>query len=55
MNTTTQQTLVQRGTAFAMAAIVTLALLGGIDALATHNVNASALQFQQGIDSFTHD
>jgi len=43
MKTTTQHTLAQRSTALALAAIVTLALLGGIDRLARHDVNADAL------------
>ena len=53
MNTTTRQSLVQRSTAFALAAIVTLALLGGIDSLATQDVHANALLVQQAAVSLT--
>jgi len=47
MNTTHQQSLIQRGSAFALAAIVTLALLGGIDALATQDAGVDARLAQQ--------
>jgi len=47
MNATTQQSIVQRSTAFALAAVVTLALMGGIDALATQDLNANALLARQ--------
>jgi hypothetical protein len=43
MTTATQRTLAERGTALALAVAVTLALLGGIDRLATHGVSADAL------------
>jgi len=49
MNATTQPTIAQRSTAFALAAIVTLAMLGGIDALATRNVDANAFLAQHAV------
>ena len=39
-------TLIQRATAFALAAVVTLAVLGGIDRLARVDVAADALLAQ---------
>jgi hypothetical protein len=47
MNATTRQSILQRSSALALAAVVTLALLGGIDALAAREVNANALLAQQ--------
>lgn len=47
MNTTTRASLAQRSSAFALALVVTLALLGGIDSLATQGVHAQALLAQQ--------
>jgi hypothetical protein len=47
MNATTAQTIVQRSSAFALALVVTLALLGGIDALATQDLRADARLAQQ--------
>jgi len=46
MNATNRQTIAQRSSALALAAVVTLALLSGIDALAARDVNASALLAQ---------
>jgi len=43
MTNTTRRTLTERSTASALAVIVTLALLGGIDRLATHDISADAL------------
>jgi hypothetical protein len=40
-------TLIQRATAFALAAAVTLAVLGGIDGLARADIAADALLAQQ--------
>lgn len=40
-------TLIQRATAFALAAAVTLAMLGGIDGLARTDIAADALLAQQ--------
>jgi len=42
MNATTRQSLIQRSSAFALAVVVTLAMLGGIDALATQDGNTHA-------------
>jgi len=47
MNTTTRQFLIQRSSAFALAVVVTLAMLGGIDTLATQDVNVDARLAQQ--------
>ena len=47
MTATSQASFVQRSTAFALAATVTLALLASIDALATQDLNANALLAQQ--------
>jgi hypothetical protein len=47
MNTTTPASLAQRSSAFALALVVTLALLGGLDSLATQSVHAQALLAQQ--------
>ena len=47
MNTTTRQFLIQRSSAFALAVVVTLAMLGGIDALATQDPVAQAVLAQQ--------
>ena len=47
MNTTTRQFLIQRSSALALAVVVTLAMLGGIDALATQGVNIDARLAQQ--------
>ena len=41
-------TLIQRATALAFAAVITLTTLGGIDALATRDVNANALLAAHG-------
>jgi hypothetical protein len=40
-------TLIQRATAFALAAVMTLAVLGGIDTLARNDLAADALLAQQ--------
>ena len=40
-------TLIQRATAFALAAVITLAMLGGIDSLARTEMAADALLAQQ--------
>ena len=40
-------TLIQRATAFALAAVVTLAMLGSIDSLARGEMAADALLAQQ--------
>jgi hypothetical protein len=40
-------TLIQRATAFALAAVITLAVLGGIDSLARTDIAADALLAQQ--------
>jgi gamma-glutamyltranspeptidase len=40
-------TLIQRATAFALAAVITLATLGGIDSLARTGIAADALLAQQ--------
>jgi hypothetical protein len=40
-------TLIQRATAFALAAVITLATLGGIDSLARTDIAADALLAQQ--------
>jgi phosphoribosylpyrophosphate synthetase len=45
--TTTRQDLVQRGSALALALVVTLALMAGIDTLATQDLHADALLAQQ--------
>ena len=47
MNITTQNTLAQRSTALALAVMVTLALLGGIDRLAAHELSGPSLLVQQ--------
>ena len=47
MNATTRQSLIQRSSAFALAVVVTLAMLGGINALATQDVNTHANLAQQ--------
>ena len=47
MNTSLTQRLIERSTALALAAVVTLGLLGGIDALATQDVQAGPLSVQQ--------
>jgi hypothetical protein len=39
-------TLIQRATAFALAAVVTLAVLGSIDGLASRDIAADALLAQ---------
>jgi hypothetical protein len=39
-------TLIQRATAFALAAIVTVAMLGGVNALASRDIAADALLAQ---------
>jgi hypothetical protein len=44
-------TLIQRSTAFALAAIVTLTLLVSIDGLAARNIAADALLAQQALSS----
>jgi hypothetical protein len=50
MTTTTRPTLAQRSAALALAVSVTLALLGGIDRLATHEATTSAvLAHQQAV------
>jgi hypothetical protein len=41
------QRLIERGAALALATFVTLGLLGGIDALATHDVQAGSLLVRQ--------
>jgi hypothetical protein len=43
MTTPTQHTLAERSTAWALAVLVTLGLLGGIDRLATHEVSVDAM------------
>ena len=53
MNATTRQTLVQRSTALALAVVVTLALMAGIETLATQDMHADALLVQQGVASVT--
>jgi hypothetical protein len=40
-------TLIRRATAFALAAVMTLAVLGGIDTLARNDLAADALLAQQ--------
>jgi hypothetical protein len=40
-------TLIQRATAFALAAVITLAVMGGIDSLARNEIAADALLAQQ--------
>jgi hypothetical protein len=40
-------TLIQRATAFALSAVITLAVLGGIDNLAGADIAADALLAQQ--------
>lgn len=40
------ETLIQRGTAFALAALVTAALLGGVNSLATRDIASDALLAQ---------
>jgi hypothetical protein len=47
MNTTLTQRLIERGTALILAIAVTVSLLGGIDALAAHDVQAGSLLVQQ--------
>ena len=47
MNATNPQSLIHRGSAFALAALVTLVLLGGIDALATPSAGVDARFAQQ--------
>ena len=47
MNAATRQSLIQRSSAFALAVVVTLAMLGGIDALATQDANTHANLAQQ--------
>ncbi|MES2958223.1 MAG: hypothetical protein V4792_08540 [Pseudomonadota bacterium] len=44
---TTRQDLIQRSSAFVLAAIVTLAMLGSIDAMATQDVRVDARLAQQ--------
>jgi hypothetical protein len=44
-------TLIQRSTAFALAAIVTLTLLVSIDGLAARDIAADALLAQQALSS----
>lgn len=41
------ETLIQRSVAFAMAAVVTLAVLGGINGMASRDVAADSLLSQQ--------
>ncbi len=45
--TNRNDTLIQRATAFALAAAITLAMLGGIDSLARGEMAADALLAQQ--------
>ena len=47
MTNRTDSRLIQRTTAFALAALVTLAVMGSIDGLARGNVAADALLAQQ--------
>jgi hypothetical protein len=47
MNTTPTQRLIERGTALILAIAVTVSLLGGIDALAAHDVQAGSLLVQR--------
>jgi hypothetical protein len=47
MNTTLTQRLIERGTALILAIAVTVSLLGGIDALAAHDVQAGSLLVQR--------
>ena len=53
MTTTTRRTLTERSTALALAVFVTLALLGGIDRLATHDVSSDALLARHQASSIT--
>jgi hypothetical protein len=50
MNTITQAT-VARVTAFAMAALITLSILGGVESLAQRGVSADALLAQTAVSA----
>jgi hypothetical protein len=54
MNATIRQTLAQRSIALALAAVVTLSLMVGIDSLAAHEAGANALLAQQAGAALAH-